>query len=85
MSKIYLLCLIVLFLSPILIFASDLATYYSPGVQIGYSKDQGLFVSTQISLGAGYRDIAIFPGATIGPRFLTGKSHYSNYSFNDED
>ncbi len=65
-KKHYLFFLFVL--SPILLSATDLVTYYSPGFQLGYSKDQGYFISCQLSIGAGYRDTPIFPGVTLGIR-----------------
>jgi len=48
--------------------ANDFVSYYSPSIQIGYSSNQGYFISGQISFGIGYKDIPILPGATFGIR-----------------
>ena len=47
--------------------------YFSPGLQIGYSKNQS-FISYQITIGNIEPPVPAFPGITLGQRRYFGKN-----------
>jgi len=51
--------------------------YFSPGLQIGYSKNQS-FISYQITIGNIEPPVPAFPGITLGQRRYFGKNIPSN-------
>ena len=68
--------------------------YYSPGLQIGFTSNKTLFISTQVSIGANMSDLlgavestllmeSIYPGITMGTRLYTNSKIKSLFLYTD--
>jgi len=76
MNKIKFLIIIGIILILYNLKAESWSTYYSPGIQFGYSPNSGFFVSTQLTVGSTkdnkvslINDNHLLPGVTLGWRY----------------